>query len=113
NLAVIRVRDSGMGIDAEAMPRIFDIFVQADTSLERSAGGLGIGLSLAKNLVELHGGTVQAVSAGAGLGSEFVVRLPIAAGVHAPVTAQPDTVESAATVSRRVLVVDDKRDAVA
>ena len=76
--AVIRVRDNGIGIAAEQLPRIFDMFMQVDTSLERSAGGLGIGLTLVKSLVELHGGTVQASSAGAGQGSEFVVRLPIA-----------------------------------
>ena len=79
--AVIRVRDTGIGIAAEQLTRIFDMFIQADTSLERSAGGLGIGLTLVKSLVELHGGTVQAFSAGAGRGSEFVVRLPIATEV--------------------------------
>ena len=84
--AVIRVRDTGIGIAAEQLPRIFDMFMQVDTSLERSAGGLGIGLTLVKSLVELHGGTVQAHSAGAGQGSEFVVRLPIATEVVAPAT---------------------------
>ncbi|HEU5296767.1 MAG TPA: PAS domain S-box protein, partial [Burkholderiaceae bacterium] len=114
DLAVIRVRDSGIGIEADALLRIFDMFVQADTSLERLAGGLGIGLSLVKNLVELHGGTVQGTSAGAGMGSEFVVRLPLAADADAPMATQK-TFESASasatTVSRRVLVVDDNRDA--
>ncbi len=109
--AVIRVRDTGIGIAAEQLPRIFDMFMQADTSLERSAGGLGIGLTLVKSLVELHGGTVQAFSAGAGQGSEFVVRLPIATEVVAPATAQPRVGEPATTVARRILVVDDNRDA--
>ena len=71
------MRDSGIGIAADQLPRIFDMFMQVDTSLERSASGLGIGLTLVKNLVEMHGGTVEARSAGVGQGSEFVVRLPI------------------------------------
>ena len=71
------MRDSGIGIAADQLPRIFDMFVQVDTSLERSVGGLGIGLTLVKNLVEMHGGTVEAHSDGVGQGSEFVVRLPI------------------------------------
>ena len=74
---MIRVRDSGIGITAEQRPRIFDLFVQVDTSLERSVSGLGIGLSLVKNLVEMHGGKVEVHSAGVGQGSEFVVRPPI------------------------------------
>ena len=75
--AVIRVRDTGIGIAADQLPRIFEMFTQVDTSLERSVSGLGIGLTLVKNLVEMHGGTVEAHSAGVGQGSEFVVRLPI------------------------------------
>jgi signal transduction histidine kinase len=75
--AVIRVRDNGIGIAPRQLPLIFDMFMQVDSSLERSQSGLGIGLTLVKNLVELHGGTVEAHSAGAGQGSEFVVRLPI------------------------------------
>ena len=74
--AVIRVCDNGMGIAAEKIPLIFDMFMQSDDSLERSVSGLGIGLALVKTLVELHGGTVEAKSPGVGLGSEFVVRLP-------------------------------------
>ncbi|MFP7726263.1 sensor histidine kinase [Lysobacter sp. D1-1-M9] len=76
--AVIRVRDDGIGIAAGQLTRIFEAFTQLDTSLERSVSGLGIGLSLVKRLVELHGGTVDAHSAGAGQGSEFILRLPIA-----------------------------------
>ena len=75
--AIIRVQDTGIGIAAEQLPRIFEMFTQVDTSLERARDGLGIGLTLVKNLVELHGGTVEARSAGLGQGSEFVVRLPV------------------------------------
>ena len=75
--AVIRVRDTGIGIPPDQLPRIFGIFVQVDTSLERSVSGLGIGLTLVKNVVEMHGGTVEAYSAGVGQGSELVVRLPL------------------------------------
>ena len=84
---LIRVRDTGIGIPAEQLDRIFDMFMQGDTSLERSASGLGIGLTLAKNLVEMHGGTLEAHSAGTGRGSEFVVRLPVL--VEAPQSARP------------------------
>src|SRR6516225_3588770 len=74
--AVIRVVDSGIGIAPEHLREVFDLFMQVDNSLERSLGGLGIGLTLVKSLSELHGGTVEAHSAGLGKGSEFVVRLP-------------------------------------
>jgi signal transduction histidine kinase len=73
---VIRVRDDGMGLPAELLPHIFDLFTQADRSLDRSQGGLGIGLTLVRTLVELHGGRVEARSAGFAQGSEFIVRLP-------------------------------------
>jgi signal transduction histidine kinase len=75
--AVIRVRDNGIGIAADQLSLIFDMFMQADVSIERSVSGLGIGLALVKSLVEMHAGTVEAHSAGVGHGSEFVVRLPI------------------------------------
>jgi signal transduction histidine kinase len=78
--AVARVRDEGIGIAPDALPEIFKLFVQADSGPVRSAGGLGIGLALVSKLVELHGGSVSASSAGAGQGSEFIVRLPIASG---------------------------------
>ena len=77
--AAIRVRDDGIGIAPEQLPRVFEMFTQVDTSLERSRDGLGIGLTLVKTLVEMHGGTVEAHSEGPGRGSEFVVRLPMAA----------------------------------
>ncbi|WP_159593541.1 PAS domain-containing hybrid sensor histidine kinase/response regulator [Hydrogenophaga sp. BPS33] len=107
------VRDSGIGISADQLPRIFELFVQGDLSLERSSGGLGIGLSLARNLVELHGGTVRASSAGRGRGSEFVVRLPIAMALDSPDEDGPlvATIETPAIASHRILVVDDNRDA--
>ena len=106
--AVIRVRDTGIGIAAEQLPRIFDMFTQIDTSLERSVSGLGIGLTLVRNLVEMHGGTVEAQSAGLGHGSEFVVRLP-ALDESAAAPPQPKTIEPR-TPARRILIVDDNRD---
>src|SRR5205814_9679993 len=75
--AVVRVRDNGIGISAEQLPHIFEMFMQVDQSLERGQGGLGVGLSLSKKVVELHGGTLEAHSAGLGQGSEFTVRLPV------------------------------------
>jgi signal transduction histidine kinase len=75
--AEVRVRDTGVGIPAEALPRVFDMFVQVDKTLDRAQGGLGIGLSLVRELVALHGGTIEAFSDGPGRGSEFVVRLPV------------------------------------
>lgn len=107
--AVIRVRDSGVGIAAEQFPRIFEMFTQIDTSLERSRGGLGIGLTLVKSLVEMHGGTVQVRSAGIKQGSEFVVRLPLLADVPDQLLPEPEPLEP--MQRRRILVVDDNRDA--
>ena len=75
---MVRVRDTGIGIAAEVLPRVFDMFVQADARDSRAQGGLGIGLTLVRSLVEMHGGSVEARSAGAGQGSEFIVRLPLA-----------------------------------
>jgi signal transduction histidine kinase/ActR/RegA family two-component response regulator/PAS domain-containing protein len=113
--AVIRVRDSGIGIAAETLPRIFDLFVQEKRALDRSQGGLGIGLTVVRALVALHGGTVSASSKGLGQGSEFVVRLPIAAS-DAMVDAIPGAPSSATAIGAagdrlRVLVVDDNEDA--
>jgi PAS domain S-box-containing protein len=76
---IIRVRDEGIGIPMELLPRIFDLFVQGDRTLDRSQGGLGVGLSLVKSLIEMHGGRVEAFSRGIGHGSEFTVRLPVLA----------------------------------
>lgn len=111
---LIRVRDSGVGIEPELLPRIFDLFVQADRSLARSQGGLGIGLTLVKHIVELHGGSVTASSAGKGHGSEFDIRLPAAsdpAAAASPANKHPSNTPKTHAVSRRVLVVDDNVDA--
>jgi len=109
DVAVIRVSDSGVGIAPEQFSRIFDLFTQIDTALERSRGGLGIGLSLVKRLVEMHHGTVQVSSAGINEGSEFVVRLPLLVSV--PDKARFEPVPAEPTRGRRILVVDDNRDA--
>jgi len=108
--AVIRVRDNGIGIAADQLPCIFDMFVQLDVSLGRSLSGLGIGLMLVKNLVELHGGTVEAHSAGLGTGTEFVVRFPIMAATHQPPPTEPAVSEPTQAPRRRILVVDDNWD---
>jgi PAS domain S-box-containing protein len=107
--AVIRVRDNGIGIAPEVMPRLFEMFTQAEDSLSRSRGGLGIGLALARTLVEMHGGRIEAHSAGRGEGSEFVVRLPLTRDTRAREAARAPRARSAAR--RRVLVVDDNVDA--
>jgi two-component system, chemotaxis family, CheB/CheR fusion protein len=109
--AVIRVRDTGIGISGEDLPRIFDMFTQIDTSLERTVSGLGIGLTLVKNLVEMHGGTVDVQSAGAGQGSEFVVRLPMLLEAQPPPPTAGRRVAPSPTIKYgRILVVDDNRD---
>lgn len=110
----VRVRDTGIGIAPEQLPKIFDLFMQAERRLDRSQGGLGIGLSLVRSLVEMHGGTVSVHSEGPGQGTEFVVRLPVLASApapKAPVAAKPKTVVSRSLPRRRVLVVDDNLDA--
>ena len=106
--AVVRVRDSGAGIRPELLPRVFDLFVQGDRSLERSGGGLGIGLTLVRHLVQLHGGTVEAGSEGPGRGSTFTVRLPVLAVAPTPADAASAPIAGPA---RRVLVVEDNDDA--
>ena len=107
---VIRIVDSGVGINPDNLPRIFDMFSQLHPTMEQSEGGLGIGLALAKGLVELHGGTIEALSAGLGQGSEFVVHLPrrLNPGLRAT---QPASAATPPPITRRrVLVADDNRD---
>ena len=107
--AVIEVADNGTGISADMLPRVFDLFAQVDRTLARSQGGLGIGLSLARQLVSLHGGEIVAESPGLGLGSRFTVRLPLAA--EPPPSSLPATPRGpGATPAARVLVVDDNVD---
>jgi CheY-like chemotaxis protein/two-component sensor histidine kinase len=107
--ALVRVRDTGAGIDATLLPRVFDLFVQGDTSLARAKSGLGIGLALVRKLVRLHGGEVTAASFGTGQGAEFTVRLPISRVDGA--AASDEVVRATRPIPRmNVLVVDDQRD---
>jgi PAS domain S-box-containing protein len=108
--AVVRVRDDCQGVAPEMLPRIFDMFTRAEGRARRSDGGLGIGLTLARRLVEMHGGTIEASSDGPGSGTELVVRLPLAkrAAAQAPAAEPPRAVSSE---PRKVLVVEDNRDA--
>jgi two-component system CheB/CheR fusion protein len=106
--AIIRVRDTGAGIAPEMLPRLFEPFVQADRSLARSSGGLGLGLAVAKGLVEMHDGTVSVSSEGLGRGAEFTVRLPLETSAPATETARGVT---RTAPSRRVLVIEDNVDA--
>jgi PAS domain S-box-containing protein len=113
NEAVIKVRDTGIGIPAETLPHIFEMFAQADRTVNGSAGGLGIGLTLVKRLVEMHGGIIQVRSDGPGQGSEFIVRVPVVSA-H---LSQPEIRTKGKQKSRteptkpiRILVVDDNED---
>jgi CheY-like chemotaxis protein len=107
---LIRVRDSGIGIAPDLLPKVFELFNQADQTLSRSRGGLGIGLTLVRSLVELHDGRVSAHSDGLGQGSEFLVRLPLAPKSNSD-TAADDAVSpmNEGLPCRRILVVDDNR----
>lgn len=108
--AILRVRDNGIGIDPEFLEEVFSLFGQAERGLDRSQGGLGIGLTITKTLVELHGGRIRAESEGAGRGAEFIVSLPLA---HDPSGTGNTMEDEQATVrkARRILVVDDNVDA--
>ena len=115
-IVTLRVRDTGLGVDPELLPHVFDLFTQADRTPDRSEGGLGIGLTLVKRLVELHGGTVEAHSEGLGSGAEFIVRVPVLADSKREVPAHilPTRVPVAAPADARnlrILVVDDNVDA--
>ncbi len=107
--AVVRVRDAGIGIASKALPRVFDLFTQGDDAAALSQGGLGIGLTLVRRLVEMHGGKVEAHSAGLGRGSEFVVRLP-ALAEKPPRGRKPTEGPRGRATGRRVLLVDDNED---
>jgi PAS domain S-box-containing protein len=108
--AVVRVRDTGIGMSAELRAHAFDLFVQGDRSLDRAEGGLGIGLTLVKRLIELHGGSVEALSDGPGQGSEFVFRLPLLDQAPRSAVTPTNGARSAPPVRRRILIVDDNRD---
>jgi signal transduction histidine kinase/ActR/RegA family two-component response regulator len=107
--AVVRVHDTGVGIAAEMLPHVFDSFVQAERAPGRAPGGLGLGLTLARRLTEMHGGRLEAFSAGLGRGSEFVVRLPLLAG-EPPVKVVGQAILEHDAVRRRILIVDDNAD---
>jgi CheY-like chemotaxis protein/anti-sigma regulatory factor (Ser/Thr protein kinase) len=107
DLAIIEIRDNGAGIAPELLPRVFDLFVQSQRTLDRSQGGLGIGLSVVRRLIEMHGGSVEARSDGPGHGSVFSIRLPRVA-FSASIANAGDVLTVPA---RRVLVVDDNQDA--
>jgi PAS domain S-box-containing protein len=104
----VSVKDNGAGIPQDKLDRIFDMFMQVDLTAERSQGGLGIGLTLVKRLAEMHGGSIEARSAGEGQGSEFIVRLPVLSKLS--VASQPIPAAAEPTPQRRIMIVDDKRD---
>ncbi len=115
-VVTIRVRDTGLGVDPDLLPHVFDLFTQAERTPDRSEGGLGIGLTLVKRLVELHGGTVEARSEGLGSGAEFIVRLPVLRDARAGAAAGRFRIafpsrQPADARSLRILVVDDNVDA--
>ena len=113
DIVVVRIRDDGLGIDPEVLPRIFELFAQADHSLARARGGLGIGLTIVRRVVEQHGGRVEARSAGLGAGSEFLVRLPLSRPPDPEATGEALASQAPASLEaagRRVLVVEDNPD---
>ncbi len=108
DVVVVRVADNGSGIPSDVLPHVFDLFTQANRSLARSEGGLGIGLTVVRSLVERHGGTVEAFSDGDGRGSEFVVRLPLT--TRSPEASAARVAGAAGAHGRRILLVDDNID---
>jgi PAS domain S-box-containing protein len=117
NTLILQVRDAGIGIDPQVLPQVFEMFVQVDKGHGRSHGGMGIGLTLVRRLVELHGGTIEAASAGMGHGSEFTIRLPVWSDQPAAANGQtgardgPDPSIAATPIGSPILVVDDNVDA--
>ncbi|MEZ5592473.1 MAG: ATP-binding protein [Gammaproteobacteria bacterium] len=116
NQAIIRIRDDGIGIERKSLAAIFDLFTQLEPSMARSEGGLGIGLTISKEIIERHGGQIEASSAGSGQGSQFTVRLPLVAAPARPAPAAPVAQAPAATAAPsgqarclRVLIVDDNQ----
>jgi CheY-like chemotaxis protein/nitrogen-specific signal transduction histidine kinase len=109
--AVVRVKDNGLGIPAEAQPRIFEMFSQVEGNMARAQGGLGIGLTLVRRLTELHGGRVEVMSDGPGRGSEFTVHIPILKEPRYSLTGVQDSITAVIGVKWRILVVDDNQDA--
>lgn len=105
--AVFSVRDSGLGLEPELLPRIFDLFVQGERGLDRSQGGLGIGLTLVRRIAELHGGRAEARSEGAGKGSEFIIELP---AIEAPAEAAEPEQSARNSTRRRIALVEDNDD---
>jgi PAS domain S-box-containing protein len=108
---IVSVCDNGMGISAQMLPRVFNMFSQSDAALARAEGGLGVGLALVRGLVALHGGSVEARSEGPGRGSEFIVRLPTGAAARDCVDVETETEQLSPDVGLKILVVDDNRDA--
>ena len=112
NQVVISVRDTGIGIEPQMLPRIFQMFSQAGHATKHAHGGLGIGLALAKRIVEMHGGRIEGKSPGRGLGSEFVIHLPLAERQLPVAAASPLAAhDRLSRPARRVLIVDDNHDA--
>ena len=109
--AVLRVQDDGVGISAELLPKVFDLFTQGKRKVERGQGGLGVGLTLVRTLAELHGGTVQARSAGAGEGSELVVRFPLVDEPPGPSLRRAGPIADSGATPRRILIIEDNTDA--
>ncbi|MBA2355983.1 MAG: response regulator, partial [Acidobacteria bacterium] len=107
---VLQVRDNGIGIAPDVLPHVFDLFVQGQAAATRSPSGLGVGLTLVRNLVDMHGGTVEARSAGVGAGAEFTIRLPLITQDREEWTEVGDTAHVPLT-SHRILIVDDNTDA--
>jgi len=111
NRVLVRIRDNGCGIPADLLPHVFDLFTQANRSLARSEGGLGIGLTLVRDLVEKHGGTVEALSDGPGEGSEFIVGLPVLPGKPEQTVTVQDADQVVESHALRILLIDDNNDA--